>query len=218
MCDNSKIEINIPVSIDENNLFKYEPKSDYYNDRCFTFTSDNGTDIPLISRREEFVNNNMSLCEADCEYLGYNNKTKNVKCECGVKKEISIANIKIDSERLLDKFTGVTSSNIDIVKCYHLIFKNRNIVNNFGFYIILTIILFFIISVFIFIFRGYNLLQKKINFVISIINNINNKRNSSISLDNNLRTTTLVASKRNKKIIKIIIWIKKLKKLKKFKK
>ena len=35
-CDNAKIEINIPVSIDEDKLYKYEPESNYYNDRCFT--------------------------------------------------------------------------------------------------------------------------------------------------------------------------------------
>ena len=98
-CDNSKIEINIPVSINESSLYKYEPKSDYYNDRCFTFTSDNGTDIPLNNRREEFNNKNMSLCEANCEYLGYNKEIKNSKCECDVKNEISILNIEIDSDQ-----------------------------------------------------------------------------------------------------------------------
>ena len=54
-CDNSKIEINVPVLIDENNLYKYEPNSDYYNDRCNTSTLQNNIDIPLIYRREEFV-------------------------------------------------------------------------------------------------------------------------------------------------------------------
>ena len=197
LCDNSKIEINIPVSINETILYKYEPKSDYYNDRCFTYTSDNGTDIPLINRREEFKNNNMSLCEVDCEYLGYNNKTKKVKCECDVKKEISIINIKIDSKRLYDIFTGVTSSNIDIIKCYHLLFINKNLLNNIGFYIILIIIIFFVISVFIFIFKGYKLLKKKINFIVSIVNINKNRKNSCISLNSNLRSNALITSKHN---------------------
>ena len=41
----------------------------------------------------------MSLCEENCDYLGYNEEIKNSKCECGVKNEISILNIKIDSEK-----------------------------------------------------------------------------------------------------------------------
>ena len=48
--------MNIPVSIDENSLYIYEPNSDYYNDRCLSFFSEKGTDIPLKSRREAFIN------------------------------------------------------------------------------------------------------------------------------------------------------------------
>ena len=65
LCQN-KIEINIPVSIDENNLYKYEQDNDYYNDRCFINISEIGKDIPLECRRKEFINNNMSLCEPEC--------------------------------------------------------------------------------------------------------------------------------------------------------
>ena len=36
---NIKIEVSIPISIDENNLYKYEQESDYYNDRYFSYTS-----------------------------------------------------------------------------------------------------------------------------------------------------------------------------------
>ena len=69
LCDESKIEINIPVDIDEKNLDKYDQESDYYNDRCFISESKSGIDIPMKYRREEFINNNRSLCETECEYL-----------------------------------------------------------------------------------------------------------------------------------------------------
>ena len=136
----------------------------------------------------------MSLCEGHCEYLGYNDETKNSICECGVKKEISILNIKLDYEGLYKKFDGLTSSNIDIIKCYHLIFRKKNLLYNIGFYILLIIILFFIISIFIFIFKGYKLLKKKINFVISITIN-KSKNNKKIGDNNNLPTTILASSK-----------------------
>ena len=124
LCDN-KIEINIPVLIDENNLYKYEQDSKYYNDRCFINISEIGKDIPLECRRKEFINNNMSLCEHECNYIGYDYDTKNSKCECEIKKEISIFNVKIDTERLYNKFIGLTSSNIDIIKCYYLLYKKK---------------------------------------------------------------------------------------------
>ena len=131
-CDESKIEINIPVDIDENNLYKYDQESDYYNDRCYISKSNNGTDIPMKYRRDEFINNNMSLCEPECEYLGYNNETKNSKCQCGVKKEISLLNIKLDQQILYDKFNGLKSSNIDIIKCYYLLYKKEYLIYNIG--------------------------------------------------------------------------------------
>ena len=75
-CEGQKVEVKLPVSIDENKEFKYNVSSDYYNDKCFTTTSDEKTDISLENRRKEFINNNMILCESDCEYLGYEKRTK----------------------------------------------------------------------------------------------------------------------------------------------
>jgi len=164
-CKN-KVEINIPVLIDENNLYKYEQDSDYYNDRCYSNVSDNGKDKSIDYRRKEFIKNNMSLCESECDYKGYNYETKNSKCECEIKNEISIFNIKIDTERLYNQFTGLTSSNIDIINCYYLLFIKENYIYNIGFYIILFIIILFCICTIIFIFKGYKSLVQKIDIII----------------------------------------------------
>ena len=45
ICQNIPIEIDIPVSIDEDNIFKYNLSSDYYNDRCYPYTTEQGTQI-----------------------------------------------------------------------------------------------------------------------------------------------------------------------------
>ena len=105
--------------------------------------------------------------------MGYDYKTKKSKCECEIKKEISIFNIKIDTERLYNKFTGLTSSNIDIIKCYFLLYKKENLIYNIGFYIILFIIFLFCVGALTFIFKGYDLLVQKINIIISITKKTN---------------------------------------------
>ena len=64
LCKDTKIEIKIPVSIDEENLIKYNISSDYYNNKCFIYTSDDDTDVSLEYRRKEFIHNNMALCES----------------------------------------------------------------------------------------------------------------------------------------------------------
>ena len=194
-CDESKIEINIPVDIDENNLDKYNQESDYYNDRCYVSKSNSGTDMPMKYRREEFINNNLTLCESECEYLGYNNETKNSKCKCDVKNEISLFNIKIDTQLLYDKFVSLKSSNIDIIKCYYLLFKKEYLEYNIGSFVILFIILIFIIFMFIFIFKGYQLLNNKINFVVLITKGNPNKNLKN----NNLPTISIIRKKRKRK-------------------
>ena len=62
ICRNMKIELFIPVKIDETNLILYNSLSDFYNDICFTYTTKYKTDITLKDRREEFIYNNLSLC------------------------------------------------------------------------------------------------------------------------------------------------------------
>ena len=62
-CKDIPIQLNIPVKIDEEKLFKYDPNSEYYNDDCNSYTTDNGTDILINDRKKEFLENNMSLCE-----------------------------------------------------------------------------------------------------------------------------------------------------------
>ena len=34
--------IKIPVSINPDEIFKYDPKSDYYNDMCFPYNNEDG--------------------------------------------------------------------------------------------------------------------------------------------------------------------------------
>ena len=57
--ENIKFNYDIPVSIDEDNLLKYDPKNEYYSDECIPSTSDNGTDILLNDRQNEFNDNNI---------------------------------------------------------------------------------------------------------------------------------------------------------------
>ena len=57
LCKGTKIEISIPVKIED----KYNPKSGYYNDICYKTTSESGTDISLKDRRNEFTENTVKV-------------------------------------------------------------------------------------------------------------------------------------------------------------
>ena len=89
-CKEELIKLNIPVSIDEKNLIKYDPNSGYYTDNCFSYTSENGTDIILSDRRQEFTDKNLSLCENKCNFTGYNEEIKQSSCACIIKNKMEL--------------------------------------------------------------------------------------------------------------------------------
>ena len=171
-CKDSKISISIPVNISEDKLFKYNTSSDYYNDICFIYTSDKGTDLSLDDRRNEYSENNQSLCETNCQYNGYYNDTKKALCECEIKINLPlISEIVINRDKLINMADIKKSLNIKVIKCYKLLFSKEGIINNIGNYIILSIILIYIASLIIFIIKGYKKLYNKIKQITKKENN-----------------------------------------------
>jgi hypothetical protein len=167
VCKDIKIEISIPVTIEEDNLFKYNLSSDYYNDKCCPTTSENGTDITLNDRKKEFYNNNMSLCEDNCDLIDYKSDTKKAICNCNVKPTISLSKSVIDKDKFFKNFIDLDSiANIDVVKCYKLLFTKR-IRNNIGNYILASIIFIHIILLIIFLAKGYKSFMNQVNKIIS---------------------------------------------------
>ena len=113
-------------------------------------------DIILSDRKREFVDNNLTLCENNCEYKGYDFETKKALCECEIKEEINlISDISIDKKKLISLTDIKKLINLDIMKCYKILLIKNGLIKNIGSYILLSTISFFIISVFIFIGKGY---------------------------------------------------------------
>ena len=181
VCENEKIQVSIPVNIDEDNLFKYNISSDYYNDICFPFTTENKTDIILIDRRNEYINNNMTLCESNCELSGYNFDKKEAICECNIKIALPLfSEIVVNKNKLLNNFINIEeTTNIYTIKCLKLLFSRNGIINNIGSYILLLIILLNIILSTYFKLKESHKFFNKIKELVLIIKE-NNKNNFDI--------------------------------------
>ena len=167
-CEESSINYNIPVTIDESNLDKYDQKSDYYTDECST--SEGGIDILLNDRKEEFINKNMSLCENLCEYIGYDSKNKKALCECGIRyTEFVISELENQTDLLSNNLVTdntTTSSNIGALKCYNTLFTKEGLLTNIGSYILIIVFAFHLISIIVFYKCGYHLLDTTIQDII----------------------------------------------------
>ena len=118
----------------------YDINNEFYQDLCSPFTSENGTDILLSDRKSDFYEN-VSLCENDCNYNGYDLEKKRVKCECPVKEEIKMEESGNNNKNILeDFFDGSNFSNIKLLKCFKLVFSLNGQKNNKGSIIFLSII------------------------------------------------------------------------------
>ena len=169
-CQNTNINISYKVFTNESNLFKHDPNDEYYNNKCYPYTTEIGTDISLYNRKKEYNYNNMSLCEHNCSY-SYNKETKNALCQCKVKNKFELLSevINKNKDELLNNFIDIRKTpNLDIIKCYKILFTKNGLIYNIGSYIILLTIFIHIIGVIIFIMKGYpklyEIIQKIINY------------------------------------------------------
>ena len=196
-CEEILIKLNIPVNIEEDKLFKYDPNSEYYTDDCSSYTTDDGTDIILNDRKIEFGDNNLSLCENNCKYGGYNPENKQSICDCGIKNEMEyISDIVDNQNKLSNQFeTNTSSSNIISIKCTKTLFTKDGLKNNISSYVLLFIIFYFLLSIVLFIKCGYPLLVMEINKIIKSKEKKSNKRNKRRKTYNkNLRKKNLNTS------------------------
>ena len=168
ICQNTKIKILYPAKIEENEEFKHNISSEYYNNICHTYTTKYGTDITIKDRKIEFNNNNMSLCESNCQYDGYNSSMKKAECNCEIKISIPLMSEIINNKDNLLRITDIKNSiNLSIMKCYNILFSLEGLKKNIGNYILLSMIFIAICCFVIYLFTGHKMLENIINKVIA---------------------------------------------------
>ena len=160
------ISIYIPININESNLFKYDPNNSYYNDICYTYTTENGTDISLFDRKNEY-NDNMLLCTINCKYFGYDIDKKQVICQCQPINNISLFSVENKDELIEYLINFKSKTNLNVLKCTKILFSKEGIIKNIGsYFIFLFIILFIMLSIY-FYFKGYFLLCEQIDGLLT---------------------------------------------------
>ena len=215
ICENSKISISVPVSISKD-LDKLNISSSYFNDICYSSTSESGTDIIIKDRKKEFIDNNKTICQEDCDFSDYDYDFQKANCSCQVKEsKNSYADMNINKTKLNENLGNINNkndvSNLKITSC-NVLASKENIESNTGFFLLLIIFVIFIIVFIIFCSKGYNSLENKMDEVIhkkfqnekknknnSLINNINNKKEVNKILSQNTKTSKKSKSKSNKK-------------------
>ena len=197
VCSKSKISIYKLIELTDN-LDKYNISSGFYNDICYTTTSEDGTDITLKDRQKNFIKEDKIVCQENCVFAEYNYTTSKAVCSCEVKEaSSSFSDMKINKTKILDNFINIKNFlNFNFLVCHKKLFCKKGIINNIGSYVILGIILFHIITLIIFSINKFHSLINKIQNIIIIFNRKENNKEIDIDKSNKM----LTSNKRNKKI------------------
>ena len=126
ICDTIPAIISIPVNINENEEFIHNPKSDFYEDKCYAYTSEYNTDLSMYDRKNNYNTKYLALCEKNCEYIGYNKKSKKIDCKCKTKTKFPLFVIfDININELLNQFVDVIKHlNLFLFTCYKQTFSS----------------------------------------------------------------------------------------------
>ena len=173
ICKDTPISLSYPILIEDNEIYKHDPTSPYYTDKCYPYTTEKNTDITLNDRKKEYNNKKYGVCENNCKLANFEikNGTKKSKCECQVKTIFeAISSIdEIDKEKMLNNFLDFRStSNIDVILCPKTLFCSEGIIFNLGFYILLGNIITHIICGIIFYLKEYIKLRQLIDSILKI--------------------------------------------------
>ncbi len=183
----TNIDIDLAKKFLENDIDIFNEEDNFFNDICYNFTSENGTDVTLNDRKESYYQN-ISLCQKKCTYLKIDLENKIVECVCPINSIINIneEENKLEDENNDENESSFTSSNYEVILCYNKVFNKKILKINIGNFIMLFIGLIYFILILEYVFRG----RKKIALYI-VLNKYENsnppkkkKNNNSIIFDN----------------------------------
>ena len=178
LCEKVDISISIPVNIPEGidimidqakemleqGYDIYDTDDPFYNDICSSYTSNDNTDITLEDRRKEFYKN-ITFCEDNCSYNGFDIETMMVNCICGIKEEVDIEADRFSISTVKNEFKSVISnSNIRVFKCFHKLMDN--FISNKGNWIMLLLIISEVVLLILYMIIGLKPIQRIIDDIM----------------------------------------------------
>ena len=168
-CQTNEAKLYYPVVIDVSNLFLFDPNSDFYNDNCFVYTTENGTDIILKDRQKEFIYKNLSLCDNNCIFMDYDSVNKQSICACEIQNKAETISDLINNPNQIPKEfitndESKKSANMMPIKCLSL----SGLKNNIASYLLLFICLYFLLSLLYFMKCGFYLLKSEVDKILAM--------------------------------------------------
>lgn len=109
----------------------YNSSEPFFNDICFTFTSNTSRDVTVEDRRKYYFPSE-NLCEENCQMISFEIKTNKIKCNCKIKAHYS--NIKKSNPKN-GNLTTLSIENYNALKCYDTVFDFDTFFSNIPFWV-----------------------------------------------------------------------------------
>ena len=183
ICMDTQIKIYVPKILDNetyNNLLDsgyniFDSNDSFYNDICTTYSSENGKDVLLSDRYQDIYIpiNSMYICQDGCNFSSYNTTTQQAECNCIVNNDdinkTNIEEIIFDRMEIIRAFRNVLiNSNFRVLRCYKLLFDFSKIIKNYGFIIMIVILICHLILTIIYFIKGKRKIIELINSFINL--------------------------------------------------
>ena len=162
LCNNITTQIHYNIKEDSNldiisiNDFNkkgidiFNIKDEFFNNICNSF-SDSDNDM-ILEDRIKYIFQNYSLCEDGCSYNNFDLEKMSITCDCKIQVNFNKTIVPLIFEQ--GKEASFLDSNIGVIKCYNLVLKLNNKLDNLGFILFAILILMYIIFLFSFIIKG----------------------------------------------------------------
>ena len=154
VCEDSPIELRIPVDISKLNLtliedFQpqrvnlYDKEDDFYTSNCVTYINEtSGAEVPLSQRRERIFPGISFECSNGCTFTGFDDNYYQI-CDCrAVNSTTTSEDVNI--------LTAIESSNLNVFICIDKAFNANTLKSNPGFYVNLFVLFGAITSIIIY--------------------------------------------------------------------
>ena len=110
---------------------------------------------------------------------------------------------KFNKKEFFKSFTDIKNiANISIIKCYKIVLTIKNLTNNYGFYIIGSIMFLYLITFIIYRFISYKKLKKDLFNLSIILNKISQIKVQPENLDNKTSIKKITKKSKGKRKIK----------------
>ena len=163
--DAEELDIESAKSLSEQGIDVFNANDDFFNDICHDYSNTDGKDIIINDRRND-IYQNATFCQKGCSYSGINYELMAANCICNSSTLQSNSNKNnTNNENNNDEetvtFKALTKSiienlfdfNIDVVKCYNLVFNKKIFYNNVGFYCMIFLFILQIIFLIVYLIK-----------------------------------------------------------------